>query len=88
MKALVEELLPKYDDTDRNGKGEITARIVRMVHSEGGRFLRSHHARGAREEIWQEVSDESARQKVGHTIRDMRKMKARETQEGYYFANT
>ena len=70
MKEIIEELRPEYNLTNRAGKTEITERIVRTIQSEGGRFLRSYHPKGAKKEFWTEESFESARQKVGHTIRD------------------
>ena len=70
MKYIIKELLPEYVRTDRHGKTEITEKIVQTIRSEGGRFLRSFHEKGAKQERWEEVSFDAARQKVGHTIRD------------------
>ena len=70
MKEIIEDLRPEYILADKNGKTEVTERIVRMINAEGGRFLRSFHEKGATQERWEEVPFEAARQKVGHTIRD------------------
>ena len=76
MKDLIQDLLPKYNLADRNGKTEITLCVVETILSRGGRFLRGE--KRGNQEHWVEETFESSRQKVGHTIRDMNK-KIRET---------
>jgi len=58
-----------YDRADRDDKTAMTRRIVDEIKSSGGCFLRFRKDLQA----WVEVSDEEARQKVGHLIRDGRR---------------
>ena len=59
-----------YISSDREEKTSITKSIVQMLKSgtKSGRFLKMHPVLGQ----WVEVSDEVARAKVGHAIRDGR----------------
>ncbi len=57
-----------YDLADRDEKTEITRSIVQQIKSNGGCFLKFNED----VQMWQEVTDEVARQKVGHMVRNGR----------------
>ena len=69
MQKIVDIHRDTYLKAIREVKTEISGSIVRIIKSSGdksGRFLKFRNA----QEDWVEVSDEVARSKVGHTIRD------------------
>lgn len=57
-----------YDRADRDDKTEITRNIVKIIKAEGGRFLKFDKQTSG----WVEVSDDLARKKVAHAMRDGR----------------
>lgn len=51
---------------NRFGKSLVVHTIVDTIHSSGGRFLKKEFQTGK----WHELSDQQAKEKVGHAIRD------------------
>ena len=68
MRKIADAHRTNYDRADRDDKTEITRMIVRVVKSEGGRFLKHDADLNG----WVEVSNETARRKVAHAMRDGR----------------
>lgn len=67
MRQLARSFRRAYEGCqDRDDKTYITRSIVDAIHRHGGRFLK-YHKEG---QHWMVVSDEEARQKVSHAIRD------------------
>jgi hypothetical protein len=66
MQLTVDVHRDAYDNADRDKKTEITKAIVKIIKSQGNRFLKFDK----REKVWHEVSDEMSRRKVGHAMRD------------------
>lgn len=69
MRNLVESHREEYESSfgGRNGKTNVAKKIVRIVQSEGGRFLKPTP------DGWCEVTDDVASSKVAHAFRDGRK---------------
>jgi len=68
LRKLCDEQRSVYDFADRDDKTEITRSLVKRIASTGGRFLKFRQSQNA----WVEVSDEEARLKVAHVMRDGR----------------
>lgn len=68
MRRIADLHRATYDKADRDDKTEITRKIVGMVKADGARFLKFDQASKG----WVEVSDEVARRKVAHAMRDGR----------------
>lgn len=66
MKVHIENHRRVYNRSGRNAKTEITKKIVKILQSEGARFLRQTR----NSHLWEEVPDNVAREKVGHAMRD------------------
>ena len=66
LQDLVNQEQDKYESSRKDGKKEVTGYIVQVLRSEGRRFLRFNKKKKA----WIEVSDEEARFKVSHAMRD------------------
>jgi hypothetical protein len=68
---------------NRFEKGIVVQRVVDMVHSRGGRFLKEDNRAGS----WYQLSEQQSKEKVGHAIRDaanlyeVRKKKEQQMQE-------
>lgn len=67
LRELCHQFQGDYRSGDRGNKTAITWRIVHMIHEEGGRFLKFD----MHEESWTEVNNDTAREKVAFTIRDI-----------------
>jgi hypothetical protein len=65
--AIIEEQRGPYESASKYKKTEIAERIVFDVYNAGGRFLKMDHQYG-----WQEVDEETAREKVSHYFRALR----------------
>jgi hypothetical protein len=70
MQLLVDIHQDSYDQAGRDDKTEMTRRIVKIIQSKGGRFLKLAEKS---QDGWVEVPDEKARGKVSHAMRDGRK---------------
>jgi hypothetical protein len=71
---LVESYMDRYDGLELQGEKKVfTEEAVLEIKSSGGRFLKQEAAG-----IWQEVDDELAREKIGHTLRSLRSSIAEE----------
>jgi len=68
LRKLCDEQRSVYDLADRDDKTVITRSLVKKIASIGGRFLKFHII----QKMWLEVSEEEARLKVAHTMRDGR----------------
>jgi len=68
LRQLCDEQRRIYDFADRDDKTVITRSLVKKIASIGGRFLKFHKV----QKVWMEVSDEEARHKVAHMVRDGR----------------
>jgi len=68
LRKLCDEQRKVYDFADRDDKTEISRGLVKKIASIGGRFLKFHTL----QKVWVEVSDQEARLKVAHTMRDGR----------------
>lgn len=66
--TLVEMSLVKYEEKSKFAKTEIAERILSMTHESGGRFLKWNKTEG-----WKEVDRETAREKISHYFRHLRK---------------
>jgi hypothetical protein len=66
MQLTVDVHRDAYDNADRDKKTEITKAIVKIIKSQGNRFLKFDK----KKKVWHEVSDEIGRHKVGHAMRD------------------
>jgi hypothetical protein len=71
-RGMIEELQELYDQTSSNiGKKQITSQVVKKVHASGGTFLKGGGTNGGG--WWIHVDDETARLKVSHSFRALRK---------------
>jgi len=68
MKEICDKNRAVYDLADREDKTKMTRSIVNTIQAYGGRFLRFDK----QQKMWITVSDEDARQKVAHVMRDGR----------------
>jgi len=68
LRKLCDEQRSVYDLADRDDKTKITRNLVKKIASIGGRFLKFRTSH----KTWVEVSDEEARHKVAHVMRDGR----------------
>jgi hypothetical protein len=69
MQLLLDNHREEYDKADRFDKTVIARTIIQMIESKRGRFLKFEKNRN----IWEEVPDKMARDKVSHAMRDNRK---------------
>lgn len=76
MKVHIEHHRTAYNRAGRRAKTEITRQIVKTLQSEGARFLKQ-----TKTSHWEEVSDDVAREKVGHAMRDGRRNMAKQQQQ-------
>jgi hypothetical protein len=73
---IVESVFDRYEGLRRRSeKKNFTQEVVLKIKSMGGRFLRQEAG------FWQEVDDDLARQKVGHTLRSRRSIKVEEREK-------
>jgi len=70
LRTICRERLSTYEAADREEKTEISKDIVKEIQSMGGRFLKLNVTRDG----WLLVSDEDARKKVSHLMRDARQL--------------
>lgn len=68
MQLLVDLHREAYCNADREGKMNLSRGMVQIMKAQGTRFLK--YDKGSTS--WQQVSDEMARLKIGHAIRDGR----------------
>ena len=68
FRNLIDSERSSYEQARLLEKTMISERIVQLVHSQSGRFLKS-----AGKGTWIEVSDEVARDKISHAFRDQRR---------------
>jgi hypothetical protein len=69
MQLLLDSHRDEYDKADRFGKTVIVRMIIQILESRGGRFLKFEK----NQNIWVDVPDKMARDKVSHAMRDNRK---------------
>jgi hypothetical protein len=69
---LVDECLPRYNNSTKQGKTEISMEVVRMTKATSGRFLTQIKG------VWAETSDDDARDKVSHLFRNRRRRAQRD----------
>jgi hypothetical protein len=72
LSLLVEKYLLRYNEGSFKEKTALAQEIVSNVKSRGGHFLKQVDG------IWEEVDDKVAREKVSHTIRNLRIVKKTE----------
>jgi hypothetical protein len=66
FRKVIESHREDYQNAEtRDKKTQITCRIIATVQGKGGRFLKLDEATG----LWEEVSDQYAREKVSHALR-------------------
>jgi len=68
LRKMCGEQRENYDNANRHGKTELTRKLVNQIINNGRRFLKYDK----QQQAWLEVSEEEARLKVGHMIRDGR----------------
>jgi len=68
LRTFCQSQLEIYKDANRGQKTGLTRKIVCDVQSKGGVFLKFHPDR----QVWYEVSNKKAREKVSHMMRDVR----------------
>lgn len=68
MQLLADIYRDAYYKADRDEKTRITKTIVMVIKRKGHRFLKFDKSL----DEWREVSDETARHKIGHAMRDGR----------------
>jgi len=68
LRKLCDNYRPHYNRAGRKEKMQLSRTIVNVVKSRGGCFLKFDYSLKS----WFRVSDEEARQKVGHMLRDGR----------------
>jgi hypothetical protein len=64
---LVEQKMSVYEATSKQEKTRISLEIVRWLKAKPSRFLKKNDGG-----VWEEVEEETARQKVSHAFRTMR----------------
>ena len=70
----LEERLAEYNQGNRKEKKDIVTDILNKLHLGGSRFLKpGKDNKGKGDSIWEEVSEEDARQKISHDFRTVRK---------------
>jgi len=67
LRKIVDAHLDAYDNAKLVQKAELTERIANEIYVSGGRFLRMI------DQVWEEVDDSTAREKISHTFRDRRR---------------
>ena len=75
LQELVQENFERFEDSRIESKKQVSWSVVRKVQAEGGRFLKFDSER----EVWTVVSDDNARKKVSHAMRDLRQRRLIET---------
>ena len=74
--SIVEDIVPLYyKETSREGKSNVTQRVVRQVKERGGRFLKPYSDGGPSSAggcIWIEVNDDQGQEKVATAFRSCR----------------
>ncbi len=68
LRKLCDEQRSVYNFSDRDDKTEMTRDLVKHIAAIGGRFLKFRQS----QKVWVEVSEEEARLKVAHVMRDGR----------------
>jgi len=68
LREYLESQLKRYDGADRCQKTDMTRKIVHDIHSNGGIFLKFRPDW----QMWCEVSNKEAREKIAHMMRDVR----------------
>jgi hypothetical protein len=69
---LVDECIPRYNTSTKKGKTEISMEVVLRIKATSGRFLTQIKG------LWVEASDDGARDKVSHLIRNRRRRAPRD----------
>jgi hypothetical protein len=64
---VVDECLPRYNSSTKQGKTEISTEVVLRTKATSGRFLAQIKG------VWVETSDDDARDKVSHLFRNRRR---------------
>jgi hypothetical protein len=64
---VVDECLPRYNSSTKQGKTEISTEVVQRIKATSGRFLAQIKG------VWMETSDVDARDKVSHLFRNRRR---------------
>jgi hypothetical protein len=72
FRLVMESYAVEYQKAKRDKKKEIAHDVVDKMKSKGCRFLQQK----TNTDIWQEVEDEAAKQKVMHSFRDLRALKS------------
>ena len=65
--VMLESILDRYESLKRKEKSKLPQEVILKVKSMGGRFLRRQD-----DGTWEEVDDDTAREKVSHTFRSIR----------------
>jgi hypothetical protein len=69
-RALIDDLMDRYEAALKKGKQEITDGIINNIHGMGGRFLKDHDG------VWIPIDEKATRKKIGHSFRALRTPKA------------
>ena len=69
LRKIVDDVSQKYESSNLRQKTEIAESVVDQIKSVGGRFLKRKESVGA----WVVMDDETARDKVSHRFRNIRK---------------
>lgn len=72
LKTMLESYYHRYDISTRLEKTTISRRIYMDLIEQGCRFLSPHPTRGKDKNIWIEVGETAARDRIGHGFRNLR----------------
>ena len=69
---LCEMFYDKYEMANKYQKTDLAERIVHVIKESGGRFLKGDDKKDPNDNVWVEVDDMVARQKIAHSFRYLR----------------